>query len=154
MKYKFLLLIILLSAHLSGQSTNNTWKKIENKTWFSLQDGIFGAQIVFLKNKFNEKKAILQLYGSGCIVISTFIFDVDIKNDSINLKSSYPVASDTITFGNNTFIYSNEDDMFRTTDEKIKYYIRFHKPHVYKLCYQEVNIEELKSDTITMNDFR
>ena len=153
MKSKILIISFLYVILTSSNFAEDTWENIENKTCFSLQDGIFGAQIVFLNNKFNEHKAIFQLSGSGCYVISTTIYDVDIKNDTIRLKPSFLKTNYNSELENKIFILLKDDNILQSIKGDIKYHISSEEPIIYKLCNQKVNIESLKNDTITYENF-
>ena len=152
MKSKILFIIILYIITLSYTYTDDTWSKIENKTWFSIEPGM-GSQIVFLKNKFDEKKAIFQFHGSGCVVIATIIYDVEINNKIIKLTVSESVHNENIENQVLEFEYSDQNKQLNAIEAKLNYKIFSEEPLVYKLCAQKVDIEALKNDTITKNNF-
>lgn len=152
MKTRILLIIILYVTTVSNSFVDDIWSKIENKTWFS-QDPILGSQIVFLKNKFDEKKAIIQLHGSGCIVISTIIYDVEINNNIIELTFSESTQNENKENQILKFQYSDQNKQLNEIEGKLSYKIISEEPLIYKLCAKKVDIEALKNDTITMNNF-
>jgi len=153
MRYRFLVTIILFFLLTSSNFINDTWSKIENKTWVSQKAGIYGAQIVFLKNKFGEKKAIFQLQGSGCYVISTKVFNVAVIKDTIELVCSDSKLVNSGVSIKELFIFSDEEKMLQNVTDSSKYYITSDEPLVYKLCSKKVDIETLRNDTITLNNF-
>lgn len=153
MKTIYILIIFLFITTLSNSYIQDTWGKIENKTWYSPKP-TFGSQIVFLKNKFDEKKAIFQLHGSGCYVIATQIYDVEINDNLIKLTSDDP---DEVNKGENqllVFQYSDQNKQINEIEGKLIYKIFSEEPLIYKLCATKVDVETLKNDTITMNNFR
>ena len=153
MKYRFIVFIILFMLLTSSNFADDIWSKIENKTWVSKEIGAYGAQIVFLNNKFGEKRAIFQLQGSGCYVIATEVFNVDIINDTIKLENSDSILDNSSGLNSSIFIFSDEENILLDVTDTSKYYIISEEPLLYKLCSKKVDIEALKNDTITINNF-
>ena len=64
----------------------NTWELVKEKTW-STKD-FPTKQIVFYETVNGLKKAIYQPNGSGRCAVRSFIYDIELKGDSIYLKDA------------------------------------------------------------------
>ena len=149
------IILLCITALFSSQKTGeDAWNEIKNKTWISSEVGPMGAHLVFLQDK-SGKRAIIQYEGSGCCQILTFVYDVEILNDTIRLLSfNNPkdlVFSDKKYYS--TLVFSRETKLLNDKDLKCVYKFQFDKPHLYKSCCTELEIEKIVSDTITVLDF-
>ncbi len=125
MKSKLTLLILFILIIGSSFTSVNSWDNIKEKTWISESGGcINGEQIVFYESKNGVKKAVKQLYGSGVYVIATFIYDVDVYQDTFYLKD----CSDKIDL---KLIYKNRDLILASSNDSLKYKILSNEPIIY-----------------------
>ncbi len=98
-------LLILLQACTPNET--DIIKKISNKTWFE-DKGFAGTSIVFFKTENGLQKAIRQINGSGIPVISSEIYDMDFRRDTIflynglNLTTSEKLVDIIYSFDKNT----------------------------------------------------
>jgi hypothetical protein len=94
---------LILTLALNAQ--DKVLEKIEHKTWFEY-DGFAGASIIFYEASNRIKKVIRQINGPGVPVISSGIYDVEIKQDIIflsnglNLKKSEKLKDYQYKYGN------------------------------------------------------
>ena len=63
-----------------------TWELVKEKTWSTKEFPT--EQIVFYETVNGLKKAIYQLNGSGRCAVRSFIYDIELKGDSICLKDA------------------------------------------------------------------
>lgn len=82
MKLKISIISFLSILTLSIFAEDNIFERIENKTWFE-SNGFAGTSIVFYKTSNGLLKAIRQIHGSGIPVISSAIYDVEIRQETI-----------------------------------------------------------------------
>ena len=107
MRTNILIIALLSILTLNSFAQDTIFEKINNKTWFE-NNGFAGATIVFYKTSDGLLKAIRQLNGSGVPVVSSGIYDVEIKNDTLflfnglNLKTSEKLGNYTYNFDNVT----------------------------------------------------
>lgn len=137
----------------SNVFVDNIWSKISNRTWLA-SEPVMGSQIVFLTNKFGEKKAIFQLHGSGCYVIKTEIYNVEINGNFIILTSAEKLLIDTASNLSLGYYYSEIDDRLTGIASNINYHVDSEEPIIYKLCNKKVNVDSLRNDTITFRNFK
>lgn len=114
MKMKFLIIAFLSILTLNLKAQEEIFEKIDNKTWFE-NIGFAGTSIIFYRTTNGILKAIKQINGSGVPVISSEIYDVEIREDTIyllnglNLKTAEKVGNYYYNFDKKTgFIYKNE----------------------------------------------
>lgn len=151
-KYLILVFPLLFTLNYPGA----TWDKIENRTWISATDGVFGAQMVFLKDA-EGQKAINQWAGSGCCHILTHVYAVEISNDTIVLE---PLPTNTIedygtadTPETIKFIISENDSVLQKVGSAAKYTIYRSEVMLYKGCCNILDNKPLIQDTITSTCF-
>lgn len=105
MRTRILIIALISIITLNSFAQDSIFEKINNKTWFE-DDGFVGTTIVFYKTSNGLLKAIRQKNGSGIPVISSGIYDVKIKNDTVfllnglNLKTSDKLSNYTYNFDN------------------------------------------------------
>lgn len=111
---KFLIIAFLSIMTLNLKAQEEIFEKIDNKTWFE-NNGFAGTSIVFYRTTNGLLKAIRQINGSGVPVVSSAIYDVEIRKDTIylldglNLKTAEKVGDYYYNFDNKTgFIFKNE----------------------------------------------
>lgn len=107
MKTRFIIVALFSILTLYSFSQDIIFEKINNKTWFE-DNGFAGTTIVFYKTSNGLLKAIRQINGSGVPVVSSGIYDVEIKNDTVfllnglNLKTSEKLSNYIYNFDNAT----------------------------------------------------
>lgn len=107
MKLRALLISFFSVLTLTTFAQDKIFEKIENKTWFE-SNGFAGTTIVFYKTTNGLIKSIRQLNGSGVPVVSSGIFDVEIRQDTVhlfnglNLKTSENLENINYIFDNKT----------------------------------------------------
>ena len=113
MKIKFLIIAFFSIMTLNLKAQEGIFEKIENKTWFE-NSGFAGTTVVFYKTTNGLLKAIRQINGSGVPVVSSEIYDIEIRKDTIylfnglNLKTAEKIGNYYYNFDNTTgFIYKN-----------------------------------------------
>jgi len=155
MKFKIILFGAILTLFFSGKTPEDTWDEIQNKTWISSGVGPMGATLVFLQDQFG-KRAVLQYSGSGCCQILTFVYNAEIVDDSVKLFSVHSSESllDVDFKYYSTLIYSRQSNLLYYKNSSCNWKIWLDKPHLYKSCCTELEIEKLVSDTLSALDFR
>lgn len=78
----FVSILTLSILTLTLFATDDVFDKIEKKTWFE-SNGFAGNSTIFYKTSSGLLKAIRQKHGSGVLVISSTIYDVEIIQDTI-----------------------------------------------------------------------
>ena len=110
------ILIALLSIlTLNTLAQEATFDKINNKTWFE-DNGFAGTTIVFYKTSNGQLKAIRQINGAGVPVVSSEIFDVEIKHDTISLLNGLNLKTSERIYN---LIYSFDDGTRQITELKM-----------------------------------
>jgi hypothetical protein len=149
------LLSIIVALFISNRTGEDTWNEIKDKTWTSSEVGPMGGQLVFLQDK-SGKRAIIQWGGSGCCQILTFVYDVELLDDTIRLFSLNNPKG--LAFSGkeyySTLVFSRQLKSLYDKELKCSYRLQFDKPHLYKSCCTELEIEKLVSDTINFLDFK
>ena len=103
MRTRILIIALLSFLTFKALAQDTIFEKINNKTWFE-EIGFAGTTIVFYKTSNGLIKAIRQINGSGVPVVSSGIYDVEIKNDTVfllnglNLKTSEKLRNYTYNF--------------------------------------------------------
>jgi hypothetical protein len=123
MKLKILTIAFLSILTLTSYAQDKIFEKIDNKTWFE-NNGFAGATIVFYKTTNGLIKAIKQLNGSGVPVVSSGIFDVVIRQDTVflfnglNLKTSEKLDDFNYNYDNKTELLINNGNQLKITHEE------------------------------------
>jgi len=117
----------------NSSAQEEIFEKIENKTWLD-DNGSTGITIVFYKTHNGLLKSIRQINGSGVPVVTSAIYDIEIRNDTIylldgmNLKTSERIGELDYKFdfktgliikkGGQLKIISEEPILFAWTDKR------------------------------------
>jgi hypothetical protein len=125
MKIKFLIIAFFSIMTLNLKAQEEIFEKIVNKTWFE-NTSFTGTSIVFYKTTNGLFKAIRQINGSGIPVISSEIYDVEIRNDTIylynglNLQTAVKIGNYYYNFDNKTgFMYKKEMQLKILSDQPV-----------------------------------
>lgn len=105
----------------------DTFGKIAHKTWME-DKGFAGTSIIFYKTGNGLQKAIRQINGSGIPVISSELYDIEIRKETIlllnglNLKTSEKLADIIYNFDKNTGqLFAKESPLRITHEEPVLY---------------------------------
>ena len=119
-----ILLLIFQTLTIFG---DDIFIRISNKTWFE-DNGFAGTSLVFYKTDNGLIKSIRQINGSGVPVVSSGIYDVEIRQDTIylfnglNLKTSEKLIDLSYTFDKNLGLLLIKEKSLRIIhDEPILY---------------------------------
>lgn len=154
MKIKSLIIALFCFATFNLKAQEEIFTKIENKTWFE-NSGFSGTSIIFYKTSNGLLKAIRQINGSGIPVISSEIYDVEIRRDSIlllnglNLKSSQKVGNYYYLFNSKTGYLFKNDTQLKILSTKSVLYTWTDKR---KNFLTKIDIELLKKTSININE--
>ena len=115
---KILLVISLFSIlTLTLKAQGIVLEKIEGKTWLE-NDGFAGTNIVFYKTANGLLKAIRQINGSGVPVVSSGIYDIEIKQDTIYLYNGLNLKTSE-KLGDYIYTYNAELDRISRSGESL-----------------------------------
>jgi len=105
MRTRILIIALLSILTLTSFAQDTIFEKINDKTWFE-DNGFAGTTIVFYKTSNGLLKAIRQINGSGVPVVSSGIYDIEIKNDTVFLLNGLNLRTSE-KLGNYTYNYDN-----------------------------------------------
>ena len=143
---------LLLSCQILPVFDCDIFEKIANKTWFDDSFGFAGISIVFTKSETGQKKAILQINGSGIPVLFTEICDIEIQEDTIYLINRFKELTNNKP--NDYFIYNDTQGLL-SKGKQLR--IMFHEPIIYvwsekrKIIDKRVNLNNLTSISFEKN---
>lgn len=123
----FLCILSIMKFTAYGQ--DKIFEKINNKTWYeNYKNNVLEANIVFYKTTNGLIKAIRQLIGSAFPVVSSEIYDVVIRRDTVflfnglNLKTSEKLEDSYYNYNNKTgLLIKNGNELKIIHEEPILY---------------------------------
>ena len=123
MKLKTSIILFLSILTLTTYAGDNIIERIENKTWFE-STGFGGTTIVFYNTTNGLIKAIRQTNGSGVPVVSSGIYDVEIRKDTVflfnglNLKTSEKLDDFNYNYDSKTRLLLNNGNQLKILHEE------------------------------------
>ncbi len=124
MRTRIFIIALLSVVTINSYAQDTIFEKISNKTWF--EDDFAGITVVFYKTSTGLLKAIRQRNGSGVPVVSSAIYDVENRNDTVflfnglNLKTAEKEGSYYYNFDNKTgLLYKDAKQLSILLDKPI-----------------------------------
>jgi hypothetical protein len=118
MKLQNLFVSIFCITTLILSAQNTVLEKIEDKTWFE-NSGFTGNTVVFYQTSNGLVKAIRQINGSGVPVVSSAIYDVELKQDTVYLMNGLNLKDgrDEVQYA---YIFNEASGKLMTDGEPLK----------------------------------
>lgn len=148
---KIVLLLFFASIKLTTLLGQNIFEKISNKTWFE-SNGFGGVTVVYLKTENGQIKALRQINGSGIPVVFTETYNVEIKQDTIFLKSS---RETTVDKENIFYVYNESLGLLKKDTLLMKL---FNEPIIYVstekggTLNKQLNVRQLNKISVLRNE--
>lgn len=123
MRTKIFIIALLSVVTINSFAQDTIFEKINNKTWFE-DNGFAGTTIVFYKTSTGLLKAIRQINGSGVPVVSSAIYDVENRNDTVflfnglNLETAEKEGTYYYNFDNKTGLLYKDAKQVRILFDK------------------------------------
>lgn len=125
MRTRIIIIALLSVVTINSFAQDTIFEKINNKTWFE-DNGFAGTTIVFYKTSTGLLKAIRQINGSGVPVVSSAIYDVENRNDTVflfnglNLKTAEKDGTYYYNFDSKTGrLYKDAKQLMLISDKPI-----------------------------------
>lgn len=142
-----ILLFLLVSCNLATVFGQKNFENVLTKTWHE-ETGFDGITVVFVKTDSGQLKVFRQNNGSGLPVVSTEVFDVEVKQDTIFLLT--PKQKETYF---EKIIYTYNDNQGLLRDGKPLKIIQ-NEPIIYLFTEDNKLIgEPLNTNKITRYEF-
>jgi len=136
MKLQIFLFLIFSISVVSLVAQNTVLEKIEEITWFE-NSGFAGNTVIFYHTSDGLLKAIRQMHGFGVPVVSSEIFDVEIKLDTVYLVDGLNLVSNADA-GQYVYVFDERSGKLMTDGEPLE--IQRNEPVLYVWSASSSNI--------------